>query len=261
MKQKSRISSAESGGVIALQRGLRILRLLAFSESPLTSTEIAARVGLHQSSASRILRSLTDAGYVRKPDYHSFAADYGLLTLGATAFRHFPLTTLPQQAVIDLAERCPGLIVSLAVLRRGELIYCLRAQHGHEMIRLHASGFPLHLSSPGLRLLLKYPAGRAVELLNASRNRHGWERPRPAVPSTPASCLRAARKLLDDDVLVLRDWQGQDLISAAIPLSCEPDTALALSGPARPYSVRKIVSLLQSGRHAIDEVMKKDITP
>ena len=74
-----------------LAHALDILRLLSESPHPLSATEISQKVGLHTSNISRTLRVLIDAGYVRKPSYHSFAPDLGLLALAGSAARHHPL--------------------------------------------------------------------------------------------------------------------------------------------------------------------------
>lgn len=238
----------------ALTHGLEILRLLAEADGPLSSTEIARRVDLHQSSASRILKTLIAVGYVRKPDYRSFAVDLGVLTLGGSALRHFGLATKPRAALAALAERCDGLLVSLATLWRGQIIYFLRYHKGHEPVLLSVGGYPLHLSSPALRLLLALPEEHALQALEGSRQRYGWERPTRRVPADPGAALKAAVSLLRHDALVLDGWQGEGRLSAAIPIEVpgEPPAALALAGPAGERSVEEILLLLQEGRRAVE---------
>jgi DNA-binding IclR family transcriptional regulator len=241
----------------ALTHGLDALRILSEARGPMTSTQIAERIGLHQSSASRILKALTAAGYVRKPDYHSFTVDYGVLALGSTANSHFPWVNLPRAALVALAERCAGLSVTLCTLWQNQMIYFLRAQKGHELTILGASGYPLHLSSPGMRLLLDQQEAVAIETLIESKRRYGWERPTKRVPETPAGALRAARGLLEDDCLALENWQGDGRISAAIPVVApgHPRAALALAGPLNVMKLDKIFELLQEGRRAVEGVM------
>lgn len=239
-----------SQGNSALTHGLEVLRLLAVSPTPMTSTELARRLNLHQSTVSRILKTLSGAGYVRKPDYHSFAADYGVLTLGGNASAQFPLTTRPRAAMIALAERCSGLSVSLATLWRGDLIYFIRTQKGHEPIPAVATGYPLHLSSVALRLLADWPRREALAALEISRRRHGWNRPAQSVPATPAASLKMARELLGDECLILRDFQNPGWLSASIKIEIpgQPAICLAVSGPGTILSAEQIVAALKSGR-------------
>lgn len=253
-------SDAALGQTKALTHGLEILRLLVDAQRPLTATEIAKNVGLHQSSASRILKTLAIAGYVRKPDYHSFAPDFGVLALGGSAIRNFPIANKPRAVLAALAERSHGLLVSLAALWRGQVIYFLRMQKGHEPVVFSAGGFPLHLSSPALRLMLEMPQAEALELLAASRQRYDWERPSNKVSASADALLRSARGLLRHDGLILDGWQGPGKMSAAIPVNVpgagDFPAALALSGPSDAASYETILLLLQEGRRAVEAALR-----
>ncbi|MCZ7649261.1 MAG: helix-turn-helix domain-containing protein [Planctomycetota bacterium] len=250
---------AELGPSGALTHGLEVLRILAESEAPMTSTEIARRVGLHQSSVSRVLKTLMAAGYVRKPDYHSFAADYGLLALGGRATSHFAAATRPRRAIAVFAERCEGLTVSFATLWRGQLIYLVRAQRGQETIGPWSGGYPLHLSSLALRILLEAPAAEAREALAESRRKYGWDQPTARVPGSEAACLSAARERLRHDVLVLDDWQAFGRLTAAIPVAAEgqPPLALSLSGNVSHVPIETVLLLLQEGRREVERAMRE----
>jgi len=239
----------------ALTHGMEVLRLLAVSPTPMTSTELARRLNLHQSTVSRILKTLSGAGYVRKPDYHSFAVDYGVLTLGGNANAQFPLTTRPRATMIALGERANGLSVSLATLWRGDLIYFIRTQKGHEPIPAVATGYPLHLSSVALRLLVDEPPREALEALELSKRRHGWERPTESVPETPTASLKMARELVSDECLILFDFQNTGWLSASIKIEMpgQPAVCLAVSGPGDIMSTAEIVAFLKTGR---DEVVQ-----
>lgn len=82
---------AATAPTTALAKGVTVLQLLVEADGPLSASEIARRVGLHQSSVSRILSTLSAAGYVRKTGYRSFAPDFGVLSLGAAAVDKFGL--------------------------------------------------------------------------------------------------------------------------------------------------------------------------
>jgi len=151
----------------SLDRGLEILKLLA-EEGRITASAAAKRLGIHQSSASRLLMSLQKAGLVRKPDFHSFAADFGLLSFAGVAMNSFP-------EVAVCAERCGRMAqerncsATAATLFRGRLIYLARvAPGGAGALRLvDDSRFPIQRSSLGL--LLAYRLGREemLKLLTA----------------------------------------------------------------------------------------------
>jgi len=242
----------------ALTRGLEILRLLAESTTPMSSTEIASRLGLHQSSASRILKTLSTAGYVRKPTYHSFTVDYGAIALGGRALRTFPLISKPREAIVKIAQRT-GMLVALGTIWDGELLYFLRAETGHEVVSASAGGYPLHLSSVALRLLLEKPEREAVEILKRSRQRYGWPRPTELVPPSPLACIRAARGALRNGSLILTDFQGPDMIGTGILIEAkgEPLCALAINGmTTRKRTIDNIMSELQAARTEVEAALR-----
>lgn len=211
--------------------GLDILRLLAEAGEPLTATAIAERVGLHPSNVSRTLRVLIHAGYVRKPTYHSFAVDLGILALAGHAMHGLPLLHRSRPAVLALAAHA-GTQAVLATCFRDEILYLHLAAPGSDSVSTVAGGFPLHRSAVALRLLLDLPDTEAIGLLTASQRRYGWDRPTAAVPADPAGCLAAARAALIDDTLVLAGWSGPDYlqVAARLLLPGMPPLALALSG-------------------------------
>lgn len=221
-----------AGGVQSLARGLQILRTLIDEGTPLTGTEIARRFGLHQSSISRVLATLTELGYVRKAPNGRFVPDYGILTF-APAIAQFPLVVKSRATIEQIAEEHPGFTLHLCLIWRTEIIYLLRTAMGNETITFWGAPFPLHLSSPALRLLLDLPQRKAASILAASKDRFGWQQPTRHVPATVTATLTAARKLLEHDVLILDEWYALGGVGAAIPLQTDEDlpVALAITGP------------------------------
>jgi len=236
-----------------LSRGLDILRLIAESPEPLTSTEIARKLGIHQSSASRALGVLVNSGYVCKPTYHSFAADYGVLVLAGTAGQRFALTVKLRPAVEKICARVPELLVTVATLWRGELLYFLRLRKDQEPMPSIAGGYPLHLSAISLRLLMDVSHKEALAVLEQSRRQYGWERPTKTVPATAAACLQYARRNLTRDCLLLRNYQHKDQWSISIPLDPpgHPRSVLVISGPAGTIAEDHALLLLHEGRREL----------
>ncbi len=148
----------EMDGIQSLDRGLEILKLLA-EEGRITASAAAERLGVHQSSASRLLMSLQKAGLVRKPDFHSFAPDFGLLSFAGAAMNGFPEVAVCAEACGRLARE-QGCSASAATLFRGRLIYLASTSStpGPSLKLVDDSRFPIYRSSPGL--LLSYRLGR-----------------------------------------------------------------------------------------------------
>lgn len=178
-------------GVQSLERGLRILELLA-RRGTMTAAALAAELGVHPSSASRLLASLHKAGFVRKPDFRAFAPDYGVLLFAGRSLAAFPLVRAATDECNRLQREEPGYSATVAVLWGGRLIYLTRvnADASHHLI--DDAAFPLHRSSVGLALVAALDAAEAVPLLSASLRRAAGERALPA-----ARAEARARRLYD----------------------------------------------------------------
>lgn len=202
-------------GAKALTLGLTILRLLVQSEKAMTSTEIAKLMNIHQSTASRILRALMVEGYVRKLNYRSFVPDLGVLSMGGQVIQHFPLIKNFMDPMQQTANKIGGLSITLATLWKGSLLYLIRCHRDQEPALGYTLGFPLHLSSIGLRLCLDLPDKEAKELLETSKQKYGWSTPTNKIPKTINKCMPEVRKHLDEDTLILKNWQKPEFINLA----------------------------------------------
>ncbi|AYY13962.1 MarR family transcriptional regulator [Actinobacteria bacterium YIM 96077] len=252
-------AAAERTGLSAkaLANGVSVLQALVESDEPLSASEIARRVGLHQSSVSRILSTLAAAGYARKTGYRSFAPDFGVLSLGAAAITKFNLAHKPRKAMEEAARHARDMAVSLSVLWRGEVIYFLRTRGDDQPVLFNADGWPLHLSAPGLRLLLDLPEDEALELLRESRDKYGWERPEPPAPQSEQEALRRGRELLVHDCLILDGWLKPGHMSSAITVDApgEPPVALALTGRTELADPDTIRLWLHSFRRSVEQAL------
>ncbi|MFC7619400.1 IclR family transcriptional regulator [Microlunatus sp. GCM10028923] len=238
----------------SLGRGLAVLDQLVRASGPLTATEVGHRCGVHQTTASRILRDLVAAGYARKLGYREFAPDYGLLALGLRAGEHLPITLRPKLAMERAAAMCSGLSVSLCMLWRRQLLYFDQATHGQDTRLFSGRDFPLHLSSPGLLFLLELPQRSALELLAGSRAKFGWDQPTAAVPSTPSELLRVARRSLRQQTLVLPQWAAIGHVTAATRLRDHEGhpLALAISGPSDVLTSEGVRLKLHQARRLVE---------
>jgi len=232
---------------VSLGRGLAVLELLVRSDRPLSASEIGASIGVHQTTASRILADLIHIGYVRRVSYREFEPDYGLLILGLNTAPHFPILDRPRLVLEHAARMCLGLQASLAMYWHRTLLYVDQAARGTETRVFNGTDFPMHLSSPGLLFLMALPEPEAIAALHASRAKFGWAQPTAQVPPTESELLHAARRLHQNGIIVLSDWQETGHVSAAIRL---PDVdgipvAAALSGPTDIMTIGTIRLRLQ----------------
>ncbi len=237
-----------------LTTGLDILRILAEAEAPLTATAIAERVGIHVSNVSRTLGVLARHGYVRKPTYHSFAPDLGILALAGASAGRMPAVARTGSVIAALARTC-GMQATLAALHRGQVLYLHRCQSGGEGVSAVAGGWPLHLSVVGLRLLLDQPVKEARAALELAAKRYGWERPTPATPEDPATCLAEARRRMRDGILRIDGWGRLGYVAAATTVRIEgqPLLAIALDGASTADPTPHLASGLTDITNALTE--------
>ncbi|MGJ6980669.1 helix-turn-helix domain-containing protein [Aestuariimicrobium soli] len=236
----------------SLAKGMEILRVLTEADGPVTATELARRTDMHQSSASRVLQTLTTAGYVRKTT-HGFLPDYGVLSL-AQSVTKFPLVVRLQRTIELIADEHPGYQVNLAMLFRGEITYLCRARAGQHAVT--AWGFPLHVSSAALRALVDLPRDEAITALRESRRRWGWNRTNEAVPATEDEVLGWATAHVEHDVLVLDGWH-ENSVSGAIPINSGEvhPTVLAISGDRPHATPTELAFLLHDARRRVEALL------
>jgi DNA-binding IclR family transcriptional regulator len=222
----------------------------------MTATELAARTGTHQSSASRLLKALADVNYVQKVPGRGFAVDVGVFELAANASRAYSLSEATRNAMIDLGNATPELGVTLGALWNDTLVHHYRIVPGHEPIPFYVSTLPLHLSTHALLVLVDRPEAQAIETLSSSRDRFGWERPARIVPATEAEVLAAARERVEDGIIVLDRWQAPKRRSGAIRIDATwGPGGLAYTGLTHEISRRKLVRLLRDGARAIEATL------
>jgi DNA-binding IclR family transcriptional regulator len=215
------------------------------TDGPLTATEVAQRLRVHQSSASRLLRSLQRKGYVYKPKFHQFALDFGVLLVAGVAMERFPEVGAGADVCSDLHRRL-GCGVALAVLRETRMVYLARVHPGvgQQLTLVDDSSFPVHHSSPGL--LLSYLQGRQrmQEIVVASMERHEAGRSE-RTPDELHALVEGA--LSDDGVLYLTGF-GQNRFSASLAVELGHSVAaLTLYGHRTSMSREQCATVLAEG--------------
>ncbi|MFA6104631.1 MAG: helix-turn-helix domain-containing protein [Victivallaceae bacterium] len=147
-------------GIQSLERGLEVLRLLA-ARGAMSSLAIASELGIHQSSASRLLKSLRAAGLVRKPTFQSFAVGYGILHLAGIAMESFPIVPASVKVCSDLrtGTECGA---AAGMLWENRIVYFARVLCNPDAapVLVERSDFPVKDSALGLLLLYRHELGK-----------------------------------------------------------------------------------------------------
>lgn len=239
----------------SLDRGLAVLQLLA-EQKKMTATAIAGELGIHQSSASRLLASLEKSGFVCKPDFHSFSLDYGTLIFAGKALHCFP-------AIEGCAEICNriskenNLNASVAILRDENLLYLTRVNSDSSLILIDNSDFPIHQSSLGMAIISEFPEKDALTILNNSLD----QRRKMSNSETKAERVNEAAVLLkmiqtninQNGFLFLTD-KKPNLFNAAMTFTLGSEKAsLAVFSESKRIGISSAEIILRQGIKAINQ--------
>ena len=107
----------------SLARGLAILEFMADSEGGLGVTEIAERLEVNKATASRMVATLAEHGYVEKaPDGRRYQLGPVIVKLSRSVINRTPLRDSARPSLNDLVE-ITGECAHLAIYARGQALY------------------------------------------------------------------------------------------------------------------------------------------
>lgn len=151
----------------ALTKGLEILETLAAEAAPLTSRELAERLGRSKNEIFRMLVVLAERGYVsREPGTERLVLTRRLFELGMRTPRPRSLLEAAVPAMERLSEEV-GQSAHLVVLMRGETVVIAASSGGTDLSLTLKLGYrrPALTATSGRILLAFQPAARRTRLL------------------------------------------------------------------------------------------------
>lgn len=108
--------------IIALSRGLTVLRCIAMADAPVSNRDLAELTGIPKPTVSRITATLVGVGFLfQLPDSERFVLTAAVLELSNGFLRNFDIRTRARPFLIELAERT-SLSVHLAVRDRLDMV-------------------------------------------------------------------------------------------------------------------------------------------
>src|SRR5580698_5601038 len=108
--------------VLALSRGLDVLRRIAAADAPVSNRELTEWTGIPKPTVSRITATLVGAGFLfRLPDSERFVLTSSVLELSNGFLRNFDIRARARPFLIELADQT-SLSVHLAVRDRLEMV-------------------------------------------------------------------------------------------------------------------------------------------
>jgi IclR family transcriptional regulator, acetate operon repressor len=252
-RQPRRKPESRDTTVQSVDRAVTILEILA-RRGEAGVTEIAAELGVHKSTASRLLTVLERRGLTTQvSDRGRYRLGFRVLLLANATVGHLDLTQLSR----PVCERLAGVVgetVNVAILE-GDAAINVAQVRGTAAVSTHnwiGQRTPLHATSSGKVLLAHLSATQRARLLGREMDRFT-----PATISDPAA--------LDDDLVevVERGWActveelevGLNAVAAPIR-SYEGNViaAVSVSGPSYRLAAESLPDLARTVVRAADEI-------
>ncbi len=141
--------------VQSLDRAFDILEFLAREQQPVGLVEISKEVGLHKSTAHRLLTSLKDRGYIEKTETTNlYRLGLGFIELSSLYLNKVELKTEAEPYLRNLSQEI-GRTVYLAMLQDKEVVYIDKYEQFNSLRKYSVIGRrrPLYSTSLGKALL------------------------------------------------------------------------------------------------------------
>ncbi len=154
--------------VPGLQRGLRVLEMIAAARRPMTATEVAGKLELTRSSAFRLLYTLRDMGFLEVVS-HSKAFSLGarVLNIGFAYLASMDIIEIARPELERLRDRT-DVTAHLAIRDGQELLYlaCVQTRSGFLSTLNVGARLPAYAVPMGWLLLRDLPETEIATLLD-----------------------------------------------------------------------------------------------
>ena len=244
----------ESGGNLqSVRRALLALELIS-EHGELGVTELGRKLGVHKATASRLIATLAERGFVeRDPLTEKFRLGYGLISLAGAAVGGNDLVRAARPILDELAERTTE-TVNLGVLTGDSVVYVDQITGTRAIVSVSWVGrrTPLHCTSNGKVILAFSTEVERERLLRA-----------PLTKLTPRTITDVRKLRAQLEEIRVRGYaqtmeeleEGLNAVSAPVRgMSGELVAALSVSGPAfrmRPVDLPRMGKLTAEAARAI----------
>lgn len=249
----------DRGAVQSVERALALLDTLAGERNGLSLTELCERVGLHTSTAYRLLATLAAAGYVRQDrERKTYRLGLHLLHIGEAAKAQCDLRQEAAGCLEALAHRA-GELANLVIPSGNRAIYIAQAQagsgHAIRMFTQLGAWVPLHCTAVGKAMLAYWPEEELARLIAEGLPAH--------TANTITNPLRLQRELeavrqqgyaVDDEE---RELGVRCLASPVWDADGRLVAALSISGPSGRVTPERFAELGAMVRQAAAQLSQR----
>ena len=239
--------------VPALERGLRIIELLADNPGGLSMSEMSC-LKLPQASLYRLLVTLSELGYVLRDSSDRYRLNRKLLTLGYKAMDQNGLTEIAASPMRRLCRRINETVV-LGVISgnegvaidtvRSEQPVCVSVKIGHH--------FPLHTAAPAKAVMAFLPEEELSALLDGITYTKFTER----TICNRKTLLAELEKVRKDHIAFDLGEELSDLRCAASPIFDSrhyPVAAVWMTGPESRLNRERLLDMAEEVKLTAEEI-------
>jgi IclR family acetate operon transcriptional repressor len=229
---------SESSGAQAVDRALSILAFFDERTSELTIAEVAERLGVHRSTASRLLSALERHGLLESVPA-GYRLGLGVVSLAGLVLNRFPARAVAHDVLRELRDDT-GETAYLGLLDGHEVVYIDQVSSPHVAVHGDWVGYrqPLTAGASGALLLAYQPPEVIEELLRASSDRVG----------------RGVPTELDLAAIRRRGYLAR--------VSGDDATGAGVAAPVRDHRGATVAALSVWGpRHRVEERLERELVP
>ncbi len=222
--------------VQSVDRAFTLLEQLAESEAPLTLSELAGRTGLPMPTIHRLLRFLTNEGYVRQEPSKRYALGLRMIRFGQSASRGLSTWSTPYlgQLVAQFGET-----TNLAMLEGDSCVYVAQVPSPQSMRMFTEVGRVVmpHCTGVGKAIMTMLSDGQVSALLA----RTGMPARTPHTLTTPKAMLATLGHAREIGYAIDDGEQELGVRCVSAPLKGLPFlAAISVSGPSSRVSMEDV---------------------
>jgi DNA-binding IclR family transcriptional regulator len=254
------VSTTGQYRIKVLEKALAVLELFDEQGTELTVTEIGERLGIHKTTAFRIVTVLDEANYLEKAHGSmKYRLGFKLLHLGSLVEGGAELKKRARPILEKLKQECDE-TVHLVILNKGEALYLDKIE-GLKTVRVVSRvgmTLPAHCSGVGKVLLAHLPEDRVESIIRAK----GLKRFTPNTITERDALRTELRRIRERGYALDNEEIEIGLKCVAAPISDGAGTvigALSISGPAFRFEGREAQRLTAQALRAaarVSEAMK-----
>jgi DNA-binding IclR family transcriptional regulator len=193
MKRPGKKAATDRSFVVALARGLDVLRAFRPNDGLLGNQEIAARTNLPKPTVSRLTYTLTKLGYLTAvPRFEKYQLAPSAMALGYAALANLGVRQLSEPFREQLMRETGG-AVAIGARDRLSMIYFGQSRSGAVNVQLDVgSRIPIATTAMGRAYIWALPDEERVALLRELREHYGsrWARLREGIERSGESVAK-----------------------------------------------------------------------